>query len=58
MKIALKPAAVCPAIPGMRNERQTELDCGVSDQAPMSDALEAKLRDPAWRRADWYKGKV
>ena len=52
------PTPVCPAIPGMRNERQTELDCGVSDQAPMSDALEAKLRDPAWRRADWYKGKV
>ena len=57
LKFALKPAAVSTAIPGMRNARQAELNCGVSDQAPMSDALEYKLRDHVWRRADWYKGK-
>jgi len=57
LKFALKPAAVCTVIPGMRNERQAELNCGVSDQPPLSDAVEVKLRDHAWRRADWYKGK-
>jgi aryl-alcohol dehydrogenase-like predicted oxidoreductase len=57
LKFALKPAAVCTVIPGMRNERQAELNCGVSDQPPLSDALEIKLREHAWRRADWYKGK-
>ena len=57
LKFALKPAAVSTVIPGMRNVRQAELNCGVSDQTPMSDALAYKLRDHAWRRADWYKGK-
>jgi aryl-alcohol dehydrogenase-like predicted oxidoreductase len=57
LKFALKPAAVSTVIPGMRNARQAELNCGVSDQAPMSDALAHQLRDHAWRRADWYKGK-
>jgi len=57
LKFALKPAAVSTVIPGMRNARQAELNCGVSDQAPMSDVLAYQLRDHAWRRADWYKGK-
>jgi aryl-alcohol dehydrogenase-like predicted oxidoreductase len=57
LKFALKPVAVCTVIPGMRNERQAEMNCGVSDQAPLSDASELKLREHAWRRADWYKGK-
>ena len=57
IKFALKPPAVCTVIPGMRNERQAEMNCGVSDQAPLSDAAELKLREHAWRRADWYKGK-
>jgi aryl-alcohol dehydrogenase-like predicted oxidoreductase len=57
LKFALKPAAVSTVIPGMRNARQAELNCGVSDPAPMSDALAYQLRDHAWRRADWYKGK-
>jgi aryl-alcohol dehydrogenase-like predicted oxidoreductase len=57
LKFALKSAAVATVIPGMRNARQAELNCAVSDQAPMSDATDAKLREHAWRRADWYKGK-
>jgi aryl-alcohol dehydrogenase-like predicted oxidoreductase len=57
LKFALKPAAVSTVIPGMRNARQAELNCGVSDQSPLSDELAYKLRDHAWRRADWYKGK-
>jgi aryl-alcohol dehydrogenase-like predicted oxidoreductase len=57
LKFALKPAAVSTVIPGMRNERQAELNCRVSDQPSMSDALEIKLRDHAWLRSHWYKGK-
>ncbi len=58
LKFALKPVAVSTVIPGMRNERQAELNCGVSDQAAMSDALENKLREHAWRRGVWYSGKA
>ena len=57
LKFALKPAAVSTVIPGMRNERQADLNCGVSDQAAMSDELELKLREHAWRRGVWYAGK-
>ncbi|MEI9959958.1 MAG: hypothetical protein WDM76_02160 [Limisphaerales bacterium] len=53
----LKPAAVSTVIPGIRNERQAEMNCGVSDQPPMSDALEMKLHEHAWRRGVWYSGK-
>jgi aryl-alcohol dehydrogenase-like predicted oxidoreductase len=57
LKFALKPAAVSAVIPGMRNARQAELNCGVSDQPPMSDALERRLREFNWLRAFWYSGK-
>jgi len=57
LKFALKPGAVSIVIPGMRNVPQARLNCSVSDQPPLSDELELKLRQHAWRRADWYKGK-
>ncbi len=57
LKFALKPAAVSTVIPGMRNARQAELNCGVSDQPPMTDELEARLRQHNWLRAFWYSGK-
>lgn len=57
LKFALKPKAVSTVIPGMRNARQAQLNCSVSDQPPLSDELESALRRHAWRRADWYKGK-
>ncbi len=57
LKFVLKPAAVSTVIPGMRNEQQAELNCGVSDQAAMTDELEMKLREHAWRRGVWYSGK-
>lgn len=57
LKFALKPAAVSVVIPGMRNERQAELNCRVSDQSAMPDELEKKLREHAWRRGVWYSGK-
>jgi aryl-alcohol dehydrogenase-like predicted oxidoreductase len=57
LKFALKPQAVSTVIPGMRNVRQAELNCGVSDQPPMSDELEQRLRPLNWLRAFWYGGK-
>ena len=57
LKFALKPAAVSTVIPGIRNERQAEMNCGISDQPAMSDKLEMKLREHAWRRGIWYSGK-
>ncbi len=57
LKFALKPAAVSTVIPGMRNERQAILNCGVSGQVAMSDALDIKLREHAWQRGLWYPGK-
>jgi hypothetical protein len=41
----------------MRSVQQAEFNCGVSDQAAMSDALEQKLHAHAWRRGVWYSGK-
>ncbi len=58
LKFALKPEAVSTVIPGMRNPRQAEMNCGVSDQPPLSDALERKLRTHAWSRGNWYGGKA
>jgi len=52
LKFALKPAAVSTVITGIRNERQAELNCAVGDQPPLSNELELKLRDHAWRRGD------
>ena len=57
LKFALKPAAVSTVITGIRNARQAEMNLGVSDQAPMSDALQRDLRAHTWRRAFWFAGK-
>lgn len=58
LKFTLKPAAVSTVIAGMRNARQAEANCAVSDQPPMSDTLERRLREHAWRRGVWYAGKA
>ena len=57
LKFALKPAAVSTVIPGMRNVRQAEMNCGVSDLPPMTDEVEARLRPSNWLRGFWYGGK-
>lgn len=57
LKFALKPKAVSTVIPGIRSVRQAELNCAVSDQPPLSEELEQKLRPHHWRRAFWYAGK-
>jgi aryl-alcohol dehydrogenase-like predicted oxidoreductase len=57
LKFALKPLAVSTVIPGIRNVQQAKANAGVSDQPPMSDALERTLREHRWNRAFWYGGK-
>lgn len=57
LKFALKPRAVSTVIPGIRTVRQAELNCSVSDQPPLSDDLEHRLREHQWNRAFWYGGK-
>jgi aryl-alcohol dehydrogenase-like predicted oxidoreductase len=57
LKFALKPAAVSTVIPGIRNIKQAEMNCAVSDMPPLGDELEKKLREHAWIRAFWYGGK-
>jgi aryl-alcohol dehydrogenase-like predicted oxidoreductase len=58
LQFALKPAGVSTVIPGMRNERQAELNCAVGSLPPLSDELECRLRAHAWQRGIWYKGKA
>lgn len=57
LKFALKPSAVSTVIPGIRNEEQARRNCAASGLAPMSDELEARLREHAWERGFWYSGK-
>jgi len=57
LKFTLKPHAVSTVIPGMRNVRQVELNCAVSEQPRMSDEVEKRLRPHGWRRSNWYQGK-
>jgi aryl-alcohol dehydrogenase-like predicted oxidoreductase len=57
LKFGLKPAAVSTVIPGIRNVKQAEMNCAVSDLPPIPDDLEEKLWVHNWRRAFWYGGK-
>ncbi len=57
IKFALKPSAVSTVIPGIRNVAQAEANCAVSDQPPISDELDHRLREHRWNRGFWYGGK-
>jgi len=57
LKFALKPPAVSVVIPGIRSAAQAEMNLGIASQAPLSDALEQRLRPHQWRRGFWYTGK-
>ncbi|MEO8616104.1 MAG: aldo/keto reductase [Luteolibacter sp.] len=57
LKFVLKHPAVSTVIAGMRTPAQAAANCAVSDEAPMSDDLETRLRQHAWLRGVWYKGK-
>lgn len=57
LKFVLAHEAVSIVIPGIRTPRQAELNLRVSGKPDLSDDVLRRLRDHAWRRADWYKGK-
>jgi aryl-alcohol dehydrogenase-like predicted oxidoreductase len=57
LKFVLAHPAVGVTIPGMRNERQAEADCLVSDRPDLPVELAVKLRRHNWRRAFWYEGR-
>ncbi len=57
LKFVLAHPAVTTVIPGIRSIAQAEVNCGVSDLPPMSEALQIKLRAHLWTRAFWYGGK-
>lgn len=57
LKFALSHNAVSTVIPGIRNVNQAELNTAVSDLSDLSEELILKLREHAWQRANWYKGK-
>lgn len=57
IKFALAHKAVGTVITGIRNTNQAEMNISVSDLPDLSDELLIRLRDHAWRRGDWHKGK-
>jgi aryl-alcohol dehydrogenase-like predicted oxidoreductase len=57
LKFCLKPPAVSTVIPGIRSVWQAEANCRVGSQPPLSDEIEAGLRNHYWRRGFWYSGK-
>jgi aryl-alcohol dehydrogenase-like predicted oxidoreductase len=57
LKFAMKPAAVSTVIPGIRNVDQATANLTVSDESPLDDDLEQRLRAHEWRRGFWYSGK-
>ncbi len=57
LKFALSHKAVSTVIPGMRTDRQAELNTEISELPDIPEALMVKLRSHLWRRAFWYGGK-
>jgi aryl-alcohol dehydrogenase-like predicted oxidoreductase len=57
LRFALDHPAVSTVIPGIRTVAQAQMNCAVSDLAPLPQPLTQKLHNHAWRRAFWYGGK-
>jgi aryl-alcohol dehydrogenase-like predicted oxidoreductase len=57
IKFALAHGAVSTVIPGMRNPKQAEVNCGVSAMPEMTTELQRSLHGHNWLRAFWYAGK-
>jgi aryl-alcohol dehydrogenase-like predicted oxidoreductase len=57
LKFSLGHPAVSNVIPGMRNVRQAEMNCGVSDLRDLTEPELVQLRRHRWNRAFWYGGK-
>ncbi len=56
IRFALHHNAVSTVIPGIRNVRQAEMNCRVSDQPKLSAKLYSELKKFNWYRAFWYGG--
>ena len=57
LKYTLAHPAVSCVIPGMRNVRQAELNCAVSDLPDIASEYLQKMNDHRWNRGVWYSGK-
>ncbi|MCH6256954.1 aldo/keto reductase [Puniceicoccaceae bacterium K14] len=57
LKYVLEHPAVSCVIPGMRNVRQAELNCAVSNLPQIAEEYLLKMRDHTWNRGFWYSGK-
>ncbi len=57
VKFALAHKSVGTVITGIRNIHHAEINTAISDLPDLPDELLIRLRNHAWRRADWYKGK-
>ncbi len=51
LRFVLRHPAVSAVLTGVRNGREIESNCAVSDQPPLSDELYAALKEHNWRRA-------
>jgi aryl-alcohol dehydrogenase-like predicted oxidoreductase len=57
LKFVLAHPAVTTVIPGIRNLRQADLNCAVSEKPEMPASLLNRLHRHNWRRGIWYSGK-
>ena len=57
LKFALSHEGVSTVIPGIRNEKQAEMNTKVSDLPGLSKDELVRLRDYRWNRGFWYGGK-
>jgi len=57
VKFALAHKVASTVITGIRNIHQAEMNSFISDLPDLPDEMLIRLRNHAWRRADWYKGK-
>jgi aryl-alcohol dehydrogenase-like predicted oxidoreductase len=56
IRFVLQHAATSTVIPGIRNVHQAKINCAVSDQPVLNNALYEDLKRHNWRRAFWYAG--
>jgi aryl-alcohol dehydrogenase-like predicted oxidoreductase len=57
LKFVLAHEAVSTVIPGIRNQRQAELNLSVSGKPDLPQSLLVELRKHHWLRGVWYSGK-
>jgi aryl-alcohol dehydrogenase-like predicted oxidoreductase len=50
LRFCLSHPAVSAVIPGMRKVRNVEMNCRVSEQGPLEEAVLQKLKHHAWNK--------